>query len=81
MLDALKNAREKVVGTKQLLRALNNGQVARAFVARDADEFIYRRVLAACEQANVPVTEVEQMKELGLACQVEVKTAAAGILK
>lgn len=81
MLDALKNAPRKVVGTKQLLRALNNGQVERVFVARDADEFIYRRVLAAAEEAKVQVTQVEEMKALGQACHVEVHTAAAGILK
>lgn len=81
MLDALKNAPRKVTGVKQVLRALKNGQVERVYVARDADEFLYRQVLAAAEQAGAPVVEVDEMKELGLSCQVEVKAAAAGILK
>lgn len=80
MLERLKNA-AKVVGTRRLLRAINEGRVAEAFVARDADLFIVRQVKQACVANNVRMTEVDSMKELGQACGIEVKTASAGILR
>lgn len=81
MLEQLKEAQGRLVGTKQVLRGLAAGKIAKVFVAEDADEFIYRRVMAAAEAANVPAYRVKTMKELGEACRVEVAAAAAGILK
>ena len=80
MLEKLKNA-AKVVGTRRLLRAIQNGEIEEAYVARDADLFILRQVREACANAGVKMIEVETMKELGQACGVEVKTASAGIRK
>ena len=80
-MDALKSASRRVVGTKQLLRALKAGTVSRAYVANDADTFLYQRVMLAAEEAKVPVTRVATMKELGEACCVAVNTAAAGLLR
>ena len=80
MLEKLKNA-AKVVGTRRLLRAIQNGEIEEAYVARDADLFILRQVREACAAAGVRMIEVDTMKELGQACGVEVKTASAGIRK
>lgn len=77
----LQQTGRRVVGSKQVLRALSNGIAATVFLAKDADEFIYRRIEAACEQANVPVIKVDTMQELGKKCLVGVKTAAAAALK
>lgn len=81
MLEMLKNPTNRVVGTKQLLRALEGGKVAQVFVAEDADEFIYRRVRTAAEAGRVPVTVVKTMAQLGQACHIDVGTAAAGLLR
>ena len=81
MLEELKNPASRVVGTKQLLRALASGKVARVFVAEDSDDFIYRRVRQAADEAKVPVTVVKTMAQLGQACRVDVDTAAAGLLR
>ena len=78
MLEKLKNA-QKVVGTRRLLRSIQNGEIEEAYVARDADLFILRQVREACSAAGVRMVEVDTMKELGQACGVEVKTASAGI--
>ena len=80
MLERLKNA-DKVVGTRRLLRAILAGEIEEAYVARDADLFIYRQVRDACNKMNVRMVEVDSMKLLGEACGVEVKTASAGIRK
>ena len=78
-MDALKNAANKVVGTKQVLRGLKAGTVQRVYVANDSDTFLFQRVTGAAEAARVPVVRVATMKELGEACGVDVSTAAAGI--
>ena len=80
MLEKLKNS-SKVVGTRRLLRAVQAGEIAEAYIAMDADLFIVRQVRQACTEAGVRLNEVETMKELGRACGVEVKTASAGIKK
>ena len=80
MFEKLKNA-SKVVGTRRLLRAIQAGEIAEAYIARDADLYIIRQVREACNQANVRMVEVDTMVQLGQACGVEVKTASAGIRK
>ena len=80
-VEALKNNARKVVGTKQVLRGLKAGTLAKAYVANDADTFLFQRVVRAAEEANVPVVRVASMKELGTACSVAVPTAAAGLLR
>ena len=79
-LEKLKNA-DKVVGTRRLLRAIASGEIREAYLALDADLFIARQVTEACRKASVPVIEVDTMKNLGAACGIDVKAAAAGIRK
>ena len=78
MLEKLKNS-PKVVGTRRLLRAIQAGEIAEAYIARDADLFIRRQVRDECDKARIPLIEVDTMKQLGEACGVEVPTASAGI--
>jgi len=80
MLEKLKNAR-KVVGTKKVLKAVEKGEVAQVFLASDCDLFIYRQVSEACKAHDVPLFQVNSMKELGAASQVAVPTASAAIFK
>ena len=44
MHQALADVERRVVGTKQLLRALDEGKIAQAFVAADADLLLTKRV-------------------------------------
>ena len=80
MLERLRNA-DKVVGTRRLVRAILAGEIAEAYVARDADLFILRQVRDACNKMGVRMVEADSMKLLGEACDIEVKTASAGIKK
>ena len=80
-METLKQSANRVVGTKQVLRALKAGTIAKVYVANDSDTFQFQRVARAAEDAGVPAIRVESMKELGEACRVAVPTAAAGILK
>lgn len=80
-MEMLKNAPARVVGTKQVLRGLKAGSLARVYVANDADTFLFQRVRQATEEAGVPLTRVASMKELGNACGVAIGCAAAAILR
>ena len=78
MLEKLRNS-DKVVGTRRLVRAVLAGEISEVYLAQDADLFIVRQVKDACNQAGVRIVEVDSMKQLGEACDVDVKTASAGI--
>jgi len=80
-VEALKSGANKVVGTKQVLRALKAGTLQKAYVANDADTFLFQRIVTAAEAAGVPCVRVASMKELGVVCGVDVAAAAAGIVK
>ena len=81
MTEMLKQADKRVVGTKQVLRALNEDKAARVFLGKDADGFIYHRINSLCEAKKVPVTVVSSMQELGKLCSVDVPAATAAVLK
>ena len=77
-MEDLKNSVSRVVGTKQVLRGLKSGTLAKVYVA---NTFLYQRIVRAAESAGVPVVRVPTMKELGLLCGMEVASAAAGIAR
>lgn len=79
MLDELKTA-EKVVGVKQLLRALSQGDVKKVFVAEDADPALTDPIVEQCNLSKIEVVSVPTMRQLGDACEISVKAAAAAIL-
>ena len=80
-MEALKNAAVKVIGSKQVQRALKAGTLSRVYLAEDIDTFLYQKVTRAAEAAGVPVVTVKSSKELGHACGLEIASAAAGIPK
>ena len=58
MNEALADVDRRIVGTKQLLRALDEGRIAQACVAADADLLLTKRVVDRCYNMNVPCTQV-----------------------
>ena len=67
MNDGLADVDRRVVGTKQVLRALDEGKVAHAYVAQDADLLLTKRVVDRCYDMDIPCTQVESMEKLGRA--------------
>ena len=80
MLSEL-NTRNKIVGIKQLRKALKEQTAEKVFVAMDADPMLTDPILAACNEGNVPVEQVGTMQELGKACDIEVGAAVAALLR
>ena len=56
MHEGLADVDRRVVGTKQVLRALDEGRIARAYVAQDADLLLTKRVVDRCYDMDIPCT-------------------------
>ncbi len=80
-MEMLRSGAARVVGAKQVTRALKAGKAARAYVANDADTFIFQVVVRAAEEAGVPCVRVATMKELGMVSGLDVAAAAAAVLR
>ncbi len=79
MFTELENSK-KVVGAKQARRALRDGQVARIFLARDADPSLTEPIEVLGRESQVEVEWIPTMKDLGKACGIAVGAAVAAVL-
>ncbi|MFY9189104.1 MAG: ribosomal L7Ae/L30e/S12e/Gadd45 family protein [bacterium] len=80
MLDQLRTARRKSVGTKQTLKAVQKGIARQVFVAKDAEPHVVSPLLTLCQENDTPYTYADNMKVLGRACGIQVGAAAAAII-
>ncbi|MCI9557519.1 MAG: 50S ribosomal protein L7ae-like protein [Lawsonibacter sp.] len=71
----------KVVGAKQVRRALRDGRAARLFMALDADPRMLQPLVQEAVNRQVPVSQVPTMKDLGAACGIAVGAAVAVLVK
>ena len=79
-LEALKTAK-RVIGIKQVAKAVKHEAATEVFIAEDAEAKVVEPLEALCKEQNVPVSRVSSMKELGTACNIEVGAAAAAAIK
>ena len=80
-LEALKQAEQRAVGVKQTQKAVARQAAEMVFIASDADERVTDKLLEMCQANNVPTITTESMLEIGRACSINVKAAAAAVLK
>lgn len=80
MLENLK-ADKKTVGIKQTLKAVETGVAQTVYVAKDADEKVLAPLKELCQKNSVEIISVENMKQLGKACGIDVGAAAVAVLK
>lgn len=76
--DRIKNT---VVGTKQVLKAIQAGTLGYVLIAQDTEPHLQSKLRAACEEYGMPVETVATMRELGALCGIEVGAACAGVRK
>lgn len=76
MLSELKN-NEKVVGARQVRRAVTSGRAKTLFAARDADPALTAELVSLAEEHGVAVQWVDTMRELGRSCGIAVGAAVA----
>lgn len=79
MLEQL-SSKDKVVGLKQVRRAVDAGRAGHVFLARDADPRLTEPLESRCRGAGIPITGEHTMAQLGRACGIDVATAAAALL-
>ena len=80
-LEALKQAEQRTVGVKQTQKAVVRQAAEVVYIACDADERVTGKLLELCEANHVPTVNTESMQDIGRACSINVKAAAAAILK
>ncbi len=68
-----------VIGTKQTLKAMKDGDISEVFIAVDADQHMTQKVAHLAEELNIPCHHVDSKKKLGAACGIEVGAATVGI--
>ncbi len=69
------------IGYKQTVRALNDSNAQKVFIAEDCDDHIKDGIVKISNEKNTPVVFVPTMKELGNICSIEVGASCAVILK
>lgn len=79
-MHPLANAKKKVIGYKQSLKAIEKEKAQTVYLACDAEEKIRQPVMEACKDRGIPVIETETMIELGKASGIQVGTAVAVVL-
>ncbi len=71
----------KIVGVKQVKRALESETVEAVYIAEDAETKVTDVITEICTEKHVQVFYVNNMKELGDACGIDVNAAVAALIK
>lgn len=74
-------ASERIAGINSVLRNLRAGRVKKVFLSKEADPGLLKEIIDAAEAGGVPIEWAEESIQVGRACAVARKTAAAALLK
>ena len=81
MSERLKKRSMRVVGVRQVLRALKEGKAETLFLALDAAPQLRSQIEQAAKETGIVIETVSTMEELARMCRVDVPSAAAAVLK
>lgn len=70
-----------IIGMKQTVKAMNNGDISDVYIAMDVDEQLIQQIIDLAEQLNIPCHQVDSNKKLGAVCGIEVGTSTVAIRK
>jgi large subunit ribosomal protein L7A len=74
-------ARKIVIGTKQAVKALKEGNAQEILVASDAEQRLTAKVVEEAILMEIPIHYVDSMKKLGKTCGIEVGAATVAIIR
>jgi len=81
-IEIIKGSKEKIIGLKQTLRAIQQDRVVQVFIASDIEGHITTKIIASCEDKKIPITALNlTQKDLGKLCQIEVGASVVAITK
>lgn len=75
------DGRSRIVGTKQILKLMEQEQIEEVVIAKNAESHVTSRVIELAKTKGVAVHYCESMEELGKSCGISVGAAAAGYLR
>ncbi|MDD2428424.1 MAG: ribosomal L7Ae/L30e/S12e/Gadd45 family protein [Eubacteriales bacterium] len=71
---------KRVVGSRQVLKSVQQGNARQVFLARDADLRLTDDIAAAAISNGVPLVWIESMQDIGRLFKVSVPSAAGAVL-
>lgn len=74
-------SKDKIVGVKQVKRALETDTAKIVYIAKDAESKVTEEIAETCTEKQIQVFYVNNMKELGNACGIDVNAAVAALIK
>ena len=77
--EKVKQAKKTIIGTKQAVKAMNNGLVSEVYIALDVEDRIIDLARSAAQEKNVIVHYVESKLELGRACGLRISASVVAI--
>lgn len=80
MISELKT-HNKIVGAKQVKRALDTSVIQAVFIADDAESKVTSDIEKLCISKQIQIIHVDTMKNLGKACGIDINAAVAALLK
>jgi large subunit ribosomal protein L7A len=78
MVDRLQG--KKVIGIKQSVKSLKNGEGKILYVASDAEGALVKPVIELACALNIEVKYIDTMKELGRLCGIDVGAAVTLVI-
>lgn len=72
---------KKVVGIKQTVKSIKNGNAKTVYIAKDADNNLTNQVEILAKDNSLEIAYVDTMKELGRLCGINVGAATAALIK
>ncbi len=72
---------KRVAGISAVLRSLKTCNAEKIFLSKEADVKLLAEIIKAADETNVPIEWAEESQQLGRACAIQRKTAAAALLK
>ncbi len=79
-LEEIKNS-SKVIGIKQVKKAITKGEASSVYIASDTEPHIGEPLKRLCEQNKVKYFIFDSMDSLGKACGIEVGASAVALIK
>ncbi|MDD3853693.1 MAG: ribosomal L7Ae/L30e/S12e/Gadd45 family protein [Syntrophomonadaceae bacterium] len=79
ILDKLKG-QTRVIGTKQVKKAITKGEAVSILLANDAEPHIIEPIKELCREHNVEYEMVDTMEQLGKACGIDVGAATVALI-
>ena len=78
----IKETKNKIIGLKQTLRAVQQDKIKQVYIAADIEDHIIRKINEACDEKQIPIIALNlPQKELGRLCQIEVGASIVAIMK